>query len=253
MLRSIQCRLKREAGLPGPRRDWEQRGLLGPLAILSRGDAVRIGREFNEQFARSGVAATRNRHVDLPVLATLCQRPGVWETGHDLLGDEILLWRTNMFLGNPDLPWHEDHHARLFAAETFSLSMLLAIEDSPPDNCPVFVPGSHRLTVAEKELRYGISAWNPASGNVRYEGRIAPEFCEPVALDAGHAVVFHPALLHASFGFVSGNAAPSRERMSITFRLAASGAKLRDEAFPEGPEMRDRVLRTIRRGSRAPA
>ncbi len=247
MLRSIRRRLRREARPPGPRGDWERKGLVGPFAILSRRDAVRIGREFNDQYERSGIATTRNRHVDLPVLAELCVRPGLWETAHALLGDELLLWRTNMFLGNPDLPWHEDHHARLFAAGTFSLSMLLAIEDSPPDNCPVFVPGSHRLTVAEKELRYGITARNQTSGNVRYEGRIGPEFCKPVALDGGQAIVFHPALLHASSGFVNGKSAPSKERMSITFRLASSTAELRDEAFPEGPEERDLVLHTIRR------
>ena len=54
--------------------------------------------------------------------------------------------------------------------------MLLAIEDSPPDNCTVVVPGSHTLTVPEeKEAGYGITATRQAGGNVRYAGEIAAE------------------------------------------------------------------------------
>ena len=124
-----------------------------------------------------------------------------------------------MFLGNPRLPWHEDRHARLFAREAFSLSILLAIEDSPPDNCTVFVPGSHTLTPAAKEDRYGIAATRQAGGNVRYAGGIAAEFREPLSLEAGEMILFHPGLLHASSGFVNGRDLPSRERMSITLRV----------------------------------
>ena len=246
MLRSMGNEL-RKANNASHRRDWERRGLIGPVETLTRQEAARIGRGFREQYARSGNAATRNRHADLPVLAGLCANPDIWQPAHDLLGDELLLWRTNMFLGNPELPWHEDRHARLFVREAFSLSMLLAIEDSPPDNCTVFVPGSHTLTPAEKEDRYGIAATRQAGGNVRYAGGIAAEFREPLPLNAGEMILFHPGLLHASSGFVNGRDRPSRERMSITLRVTMSGAELRDEAYSEEHEEWDLVLRTIRR------
>ena len=70
--------------------------------------------------------------------------------------------------------------------------MLLALDDSPPDNCTVFVPGSHRLTVSEKEERYGITAEVKAVGNVRYAGNIAAAFREPCPLRAGEAVPVSP-------------------------------------------------------------
>ena len=233
-------------------RDWERRGLVGPVVLLAREEAARIGAEFREQYARSGSPATRNRHADLPVLRALCANPGIWQPAHEILGDELLLWRTNMFLGNPTLPWHEDRHAGRFAGEAFSLSMLLAIEDSPPDNCTVFVPGSHRLTVAEKEERYGIAAHVQAGGNVRYISEIAPDLHEPRPLRAGEAILFHPEVLHASAGFVAGEASsPATDRMSLTFRIASSDAVLRDKAFPETHERRDDVLRSISRASQA--
>ena len=234
------------------RRDWERRGLLGPVETLAREQATRIGSEFREQHAASGISDTRNRHVDLPVLAALCANPKIWRPAHELMGDELLLWRANMFLGSPALPWHEDRHARLFVEETFSLSMLLALDDSPTDNCTVFVPGSNRLTVSEKEERYGITAEVKAVGNVRYAGNIAAAFREPCPLRAGEAVLFHPELLHASSGFVNAVSSTSCHRMSLAFRLASKGAALRDEAFPDPRERRGEVLRVISTSAREP-
>ena len=245
MTGSVHEGAKDGAGRAIRRRDWERRGIVGPVEILSREAAARIGSEFRAEYATSGIAATRNRHVDLPVLVSLCADPGTWRIANEILGGELVLWRTNLFLGNPTLPWHEDRHARLFAEETFSLSMLLAIEESPPDNCTVFVPGSHRLAVQEKEARYGITAKVQPGGNVRYAGEVPDALREPCPLRAGEAVLFHPELLHASAGFLSGEAGPSGERMSLTFRIAASGATLRDEAFPSERERPEEVLRII--------
>ena len=218
---------------------------MGPIRVISRLDAAGIGREFRVQHGRSGIALTRNRHVDLPVLAALLEDPVIWRPAHELLGDRLLLWRTNMFLGNPALPWHEDRYAGLFVREAFSVSLMLALEDSPPDNCTVFTPGSHRLTPREKERRYGLEARPQASGNVRYAGQVAAGSCEFLALEAGEMIVFHPGLLHASSGYVSGRTEVSAGRMSITFRVTTPDAKLRDDAFANGVGDGKTVLRSI--------
>ena len=238
-------RAKDGEGRASRREEWERRGIVGPVEVLSREAAARIGLELRAEYTASGIAATRNRHADLPVLASLCANPRTWRVANEILAGELVLWRTNLFLGNPTLPWHEDRHARLFTEETFSLSMLLAIEESPPDNCTVFVPGSHRLAVPEKEARYGITAKSQPGGNIRYVGTIPAALREPSPLRAGEAVLFHPELLHASTGFLNGEADPSSDRMSLTFRVAASGAILRDEAFPSEREHPEEVLRII--------
>lgn len=248
MLRAVHDTLMRLLGRPFRRRDWERRGLVGPVRVMQRCDAAAIGRCFRAQHQRSGLASARNRHVDLPVLATVCEDPRIWRLAHEILGDRLLLWRTNMFLGNPELPWHEDRYAGLFVREAFTLSAMLALEDSPPDNCTVFALGSHRLSIAEKERSFGIEARPQAFGNVRYAGQVAPESCELVPLEAGEMIVFHPALLHASSGHVEGRPEASAERMSLVFRVTTPGAELRDEAFAHGPPGDGTaVMRTIDR------
>ena len=105
--------------------------------------------------------------------------------------------------------------------------MVLAIEDNPADNCAVFAPDSHQLTLAEKERRFCIKAVLQASGNVRYAGQLAPSFCEPMFLQAGQAILFHPQVLHASSGYLSGQFDASSNRMNLTLRVTASCARLR--------------------------
>ena len=214
---------------------------------MSRRDAARFGREFQAQYERSGIASKRNRHVDLPILAELCEHPKMWQPSHEILGDRLLLWRTAMFLGNPDLPWHEDRHTALFDREAFSLSVMLALMDSPCDNCTVFVPGSHRLTTREKERRFGMEARPQPSGNVRYAGQVPARSCEFLSLQAGEMIVFHPELLHASSGYVNGQTEVPADRLSLTIRVTTPDAMLRDEAFPGGFELRSAVLRAVDR------
>ena len=113
------------------------------------------------------------------------------------------------------------------------------IEDSPPDNCTVFVPGSHRLTVQEKEGRYGITALVKPGGNLRYARRDRGRIPRAAAAPGRRGGPLPPpSLLHASAGFVNGAAETSSERMSLTFRVASAGAALRDEAFPGEREHR---------------
>lgn len=204
------------------------------------------------QRSRSGVPSTRNRHIDLPVLDALSADAGFWRPVHDVLGGELLLWRTNMFLADPRLPWHEDRHSEAFEDDdALSFSTLLALDDLPSQSCTVFVPGSHRLTVAEKERKFGISATYRESGNIRYAGQVAERFRAPLPLRAGEAVLFHPHLLHASGTYAGERRSTSRERMILTFRIATPAAALRDSAFPEASEDGDRGLRFIRRAPEA--
>ena len=181
-----------------------------------------------------------NRHVDLPALEALAKDSRIWRFAHDILGESLVLWRTNVFLGNPVLPWHEDRHAGLFAGDAFSISLMLAIEDSPPDNCVVFARGSHRFSVGQKESRFGIEARRQAFGNLRYSGHVEAKSCEFVPLKAGELIVFHPELMHASSGHVNGLAEVSAERMSIVFRVTTPDASSRMKPSSTGPETKTR-------------
>ena len=56
-----------------------------------------------------------------------------------------------------------------------------------------------------------------------------------------------PRWRHASSGYLSGQFDASGHRMNLTLRVTASGARVRDAAFPDERETGDLVLRTMRR------
>ena len=79
---------------------WKRWGLLGPLPLLGGHEVTRMKGAIEAQRSRSGVPSTRNRHIDLPVLDTLSADADFWRPVHDVLGGELVLWRTNMFLAD---------------------------------------------------------------------------------------------------------------------------------------------------------
>ena len=208
---------------------------------------ARLKSAIQAQRSRSGDSSTRNRHIDLPVLDALCADADFWRPIHDVLGRELLLWRTNMFLADPRLPWHEDRHSEAFEGDALSFSTLLAMDDLPLESCTVFVPGSHRLSVAEKERKYGISAAYRESGNIRYAGQVAERCRAPLPLRAGEAVLVHPHMLHASGSYARDGCRTSGERMILTIRITAPTVEVRDAALPEASEDGDMGLRLLRR------
>ena len=131
------------------------------------------------------------------------------------------------------------------ARNAFSVSLMLAIEDNPPDNCVVFVPGSHTLSAKEKEHTYGLVGSYPDSGNVRYLGEVAHRRCYRATLAAGQMIVFHPRLLHASSAYVDGQPESPTRRTNLTMRVVASDHRVLDKAFRGEDQGRDQVLRVL--------
>lgn len=229
-------------------RQWYESGLIGPHRVMDRSEASELATRFRCEYTSSGSEVTMNRHADLPVLAEICGDARIWAPAHRILGKRLLLWRTNVFDDAAALPWHEDPHAKLFGTSAFSVSSMLALEDNPPDNCVVFVPGSHTLSAAEKEHTYGLAASYPDSGNVRYvarSGEIASRLCYRATIEAGELIVFHPRLLHASSAYVDGRPESPTRRTNFTMRVVTPGHRVLDTAFRGKEQDKGRVLRVL--------
>ena len=78
-------------------RQWCESGLIGPLDVLDVSEVSELATGFRRQYASSGNEATMNRHADLPALAELCGDARIWAPAHLILGERLLLWRTNVF------------------------------------------------------------------------------------------------------------------------------------------------------------
>ena len=203
---------------------------------------MRVAEEIERQLDGSMRLGTMNRHFDLAAIQALCDRLQVWESLSQLLGGEgLVLWRSNVFRGNPALPWHEDGYAKLLASTdadadadadksvSTNISVLVALTDNVYKNCMLYAPGSHKLSVSEKERRYGIAAERKPGGNVRYRGVLQPEDYVHLLPRAGECVIFHSALLHASRGLAG--CAEAGRRTNVVFRLTTPAMQVAPAAY----------------------
>ena len=54
-----------------------------------------------------------NRHFDCEVIWRIASSPAIVERMKCILGEDLLLWRTNFFSKNPgevEVPWHQDYN-----------------------------------------------------------------------------------------------------------------------------------------------
>lgn len=207
---------------------WQHDGYITPVCAMPPEEMACHVDYFEREF-ESGGAHTMNRHCDLPAIGEICRKVNIWGRLATLLGPDIVLWRTNLFLGNPNLEWHEDQHARLLGGG-FGISALLAMTDGNSGNCTLLAPGSHRLTPEQKERRYGINADTQAGGNIRYTGRVAETDFIRMPMKAGQCLIFHPELLHASSGIILGDAVPA-QRMNLVFRATSPTTRVAPAAY----------------------
>ena len=209
-------------------------GFVGPFQALDAERMAHIREGFFKQFSRRDGGAM-NRHFDMPAIFDLCIQANFLKHMQAILqASGLVLWRTNIFSGNPKLRWHEDHHGNLIEGPDISLSCLVAITNGDAENCTLLVPGSQKLSVQEKEARFGIQAERMPGGNIRYEGHIPPAEFVRAPLASGQCIIFHPALLHASSGFVDRAAGP--DRVSVVFRVTSTRVKILPRAYAGGPK-----------------
>lgn len=236
-----------EAGFHFDMATWNEAGLLDTIrAIDTPHDMGRVARDLRRQLDRTAHLGTINRHFDLAPLRQLCDRLRVWKSVNQLLGDKgLVLWRSNVFRGIPALPWHEDSHAALMVGADPSVSVLVALTDNLRANCMVYAPGSHKLSVIEKEQRYNIVAERKRGGNVRYRGVLQPKDYTRLLPRAGECAIFHPALLHASLGGIACTGAAG-ERVNVVFRLTTPAMRIlpaayADSVIDQGPALIYRI------------
>jgi non-haem Fe2+, alpha-ketoglutarate-dependent halogenase len=179
-----------------------------------------------------GFLTTRDRHLDSRDLMSLVCHPAVVERMQQLMGPDLLVWRSNIFekrAGSPEITWHQGTTflmEQVFkpalepadADDFFEIGVWMAIDDANLVNgCMQVIPGSHgeigtiRLTGTKQFL------------SARFEGdyKIAAEQVVNLSCRPGEFYLFSERLIHGS--------EPNRsqhDRMSFVFRFVKPSCKV---------------------------
>lgn len=232
---------------------YETYGFVGPLKAFGAtelgGVAEAVLREVGQN--RGGIISKRNRHLDWPVAQRLVKARAIVESAAQILGPDLVLWRTHFFVGYPGqgLGWHQDEYRTLLADPLNHISIHLGITAAPADNCVMLFPGSHKMApeaLVERGFNVKPGTGKGAYGNFGFWR--SPEYPLEVVrmvLRPGEYFIFHPRLIHGSHDATSLPKGPDNipsiqgsnraltPRVGFGLRVTVPGNKVLPAAFAE--------------------
>jgi non-heme Fe2+,alpha-ketoglutarate-dependent halogenase len=226
-------------------KNFYENGFMGPFTLCSPEEMVQLREVLQKEIMQpskvygisSGPGLGRDRHLDCPTLWKLLQRPEWTERIAQLLGPDLLLWRSQVFLkpaGAPEITWHqastylseEGYKATLYPKDRnrlFQLTTWVAFDDVDLENgCMQFLKGTHRRIHTMK--LGGKDSEGFAKARVKLEVEITPEKTVTMEMKAGQFIIFSERCIHGSPPNVS-----NRRRWGMAFRTIHPDVKVYDE------------------------
>ena len=214
---------------PGEIRDFYTRGFLEPFTVLDGQKAAEVYRTLRHKMTKPsrifGFPSVRDRHLDSRALMGLIQQPAIVERAAQLLGPDLLCWRSQIFAkapGGAPIHWHQ---ASTYLVEDrfwpileppdrdrlFQLTAWIALTPSNEENgCLAFIPGSHRR----------INTIRPSRDHAFYHAafdldfREDPRLAVPMVMEPGQCVLFSERVIHGS-----GENRTAETRFAVNFRI----------------------------------
>ena len=190
-----------------------QDGFLGPLDAFSREEMTDFKQDLlaNESTVSQtyGFVTPRDRHFEMPRLWNYMKSPAITERLAQLLGPDLLCWRSQVFYKGPHSPAIQFHQASTFMVEDyldpaifppnrdemFQLTVWVAVDDATPENgCLQFVRGTHDRV---RTIKFG---GEEGFYNANFSLEFDRENSEIVTLpvQAGQFVIFAERCIHGS-------------------------------------------------------
>ncbi|MDH6061944.1 SDR family NAD(P)-dependent oxidoreductase [Chrysosporum bergii ANA360D] len=183
------------------------------LRLLGLVFKLKFGSFFLLLFQLKKQQFNMERHIDSPAVWKLCHDENLLAKLQEYLGEEIVLWRSELWANYPAqqlIPfWHEDSYPKLLVGEGKTINIYIALTEVNEFNGFEFIP-NHDIT---DEL--AVKVTDPFSGNNFFE--ITDELAAKavkVVLKPGEFVMFTDSLIHRSVCNTSG-----QTRLSLTLRL----------------------------------
>jgi len=182
---------------------YNQNGFVSPIRIMSEeeADSIRakieeIEREFPEDFNSEN---RNNLHLTFMVLDELAHNKVIVDVVEDLIGPDISLWSSVMFIkdafSDHFVSWHQDATYMGMNSNNF-LTPWIALSPSTLEmGCMTMIPGSHKLSILKHEDTF-------EKNNILTRGQVVKDVDESNAVDLilnpGEMSIHHGAVIHGS-------------------------------------------------------
>ena len=208
---------------------FHKQGFLGPYRLFSpteinkillqietdtaKFDIPSIMARTSEQFAGSQkFNQGHNRHMDCPSILHLSTHPGIINRIKRILGEDLLIWRSNFFIKKPggvEIPWHQDSPYWPLVPNIVCTAWI-AIDHSTKENgCVQVIPGSHLKVIPLITAPPGMNLATMANPDY-YDANDAID----LEMRQGEVIFFNNYILHHSFPNNS-----NKRRMGLAIRI----------------------------------
>ena len=184
-------------------KQYEDEGFVSPINIFSkdkareiRNEIELIEKEMPEELEKSG---RYNAHLISPLLDEVTHNPKILDVVQSLIGKNILVCGTTLFIKNPNekgfVSYHQD--AKYIGLEPHNwVTAWVAITDSNEVNgCMRMWSGSHKDNLKQHNQKFD-------EGNLLTRGQtvnnVPKENTKPLILSAGQMSLHHPTVVHGS-------------------------------------------------------
>ncbi len=238
----------------------EKNGFVGPFQACTpeemQGIRERIERDAIDTPSKIyGFPIGRDRHLDCRVIYELFTRPTIVSKLTQILGSDLLIWRSGFFFKPPGAPETAWHKAAVFTDFTdypilelpdpnglFHLTAWIAIDEANLDNgCVQLIPGTKNVKMVTKrqevveqthdqQREFGTKKEGFFGYDVKYDlnsldlSTVVSMECKP-----GEFFIFDQRTLHGSPPNLT-----SKRRIGINFRVITPNVKAYGHFLPQG-------------------
>ena len=188
---------------PNQLKQYEDEGFVSPINIFSKEEAKESRDEIelidDLMPGELDKSARYNAHLISPLLDEVTHHPKILDAVQSLIGEDILVCGTTLFIKNPNekgfVSYHQD--AKYIGLEPHNwVTAWVAITDSNENNgCMRMWSGSHKDNLREHDQKFN-------QGNLLTRGQtvknVPKEETTPLVLTAGQMSLHHPTTVHGS-------------------------------------------------------
>ena len=184
-------------------KQYEDEGFVSPINIFSKDRAKEIRNEIefieNEMPDELKNSGRYNAHLISPLLDEVTHNSKILDAVQSLIGENILVCGTTLFIKNPDqkgfVSYHQD--AKYIGLEPYNwVTAWVALTDSNENNgCMRMWSGSHKNNLKKHDQKFN-------EGNLLTRGQtvknVPKQKTTPLILEAGQMSLHHPTVVHGS-------------------------------------------------------
>ena len=182
---------------------YHDQGFISPIRVISEREALSIKNELEQveaEFPEEINAENRNNlHLSFAFLDKLAHNKIIVDAIEDLIGPNISLWASVMFIKEPSskhyVSWHQDATYMGLDSMNFPTPWIALSPSNKETGCMTMISGSHKLKIQEHEDTF-------AENNILTRGQVIQNVDESRAVDLilepGEMSIHHGAVIHGS-------------------------------------------------------